>query len=433
MGAAGRDFHDFLTFFRSHPDFEVCCFTAAQIPFIEQRSFPRELAGSHYTHDIPIFPETQLSSLIARYNVDFVFLAYSDLPHSEVMHRASLVQAAGASFALLGPKHTALPCRVPVVAVTAVRTGAGKSPLSRMIAIELAALGLSVSVLRHPMPYGDLQRQRVQRFGSLQDLDTHACSVEEREEYAPYLERGLTVWAGVDYAAIVAAAEQESDMLLWDGGNNDMPFLRAGLHITVLDALRPGHERNYYPGESNFLRADVLVINKVEHARPEDLELIARNCAEHNPRAIRIESDLVVQCTEPEKIAGRRVLVVEDGPTLTHGGMSHGAGWLAARRGGAAELIDPRRFAVGTIAQTFAAYPHIGPVLPALGYSSEQRAELLQTINAAAPDVIVDASPARLDRVLALPFPVVRVQYTFKQRSGPPVMQLIERFVRGAS
>jgi predicted GTPase len=432
LGAAGRDFHDFRTFFRSHPEFRVCCFTAHQIPFIAERTFPRELAGPGYDADIPIHPEERLPELIRQYGATFVFLSYSDLSHREVMHKASLAQAAGASFVLLGPAHTQLVSRRPVVSVTAVRTGAGKSPLSQAIARDLSTKGLRVGVLRHPMPYGDLARQAVQRFATPEDLDRHQCTVEEREEYTPYLELGLTVYAGVDYVAILELAERESDVILWDGGNNDTSFLKGGLRIVVADALRPGHEVDYYPGETNFRLADVLVVSKVDRARPEDLALVARHRAELNPGAVLIESDLTITLDDPSILRGRRVLVVDDGPTLTHGGMSHGAGWLAARDAGAAEIVDPRPFAVGTLREAFAAYPHIGPVLPALGYSEDQRSELRETLRRAAPDVVVDASPARLDRLFDLGIPIARVRYRFQQRSGPDLFEMVERHVRGA-
>ncbi|MEN8181664.1 MAG: GTPase [Myxococcota bacterium] len=429
LGAAGRDFHDFQTFFRSHPEFRVRCFTAEQIPFIEARSFPRELAGEDYDADIPIHPESELKELIGRYDVDFVFLAYSDLAHEEVMHKACIAQAAGASFALLGPRHTQLAANRPVISVTATRTGAGKSPLAQAIAFHLSERGSRVGVLRHPMPYGDLRQQAVQRFASPADLDLQACTVEEREEYEPYIERGLSIYAGVDYAAILAAAEAENDVILWDGGNNDTSFLESGLRFVVLDALRPGDELGYYPGETNFRRADVLVINKVGGAAPEDVARLRGSARAHNPEAKLVESDLRIEVDRPDRIEGRRVLVVEDGPTLTHGGMAFGAGTLAARRFGSRELVDPRPHARGSIAEAFSAYPHLGAVLPALGYSEAQRWELSETIRAAAPEALVDASPARLDRVLDLELPIARVRYWFEQTSGPRVGDLVDAFV----
>jgi len=431
MGAAGRDFHDFQTFFRDRPEFRVVAFTAAQIPFIERRSFPRELAGPGYD-DLPIFPEAELPDLVRRLDADLVFFAYSDLSHEEVMHRASLVQAAGAGFALLGPKQTQLDSRLPVVSVTAVRTGAGKSPIAQAIARHLRGRGVRPAVLRHPMPYGDLRRQAVQRFAVEADLDRADCTIEEREEYEPYLEAGLTVFAGVDYREILAAAEREADTLLWDGGNNDWSFLRPDLSIVVADALRPGHETRYYPGETNFRSADVVVITKVSGAAPGAVATVRRNAAELAPRAAVLEGDLAVSVERPEAVAGRRVLVVEDGPTLTHGGMAFGAGTVAARACGARELIDPRPFATGTIAEAFSRHPHIGAVLPALGYSAEQRGELAETIVRSGAEVVVDASPSRLDRFLALSIPVARVRYRFEQRSGPPLLDLVEEAVARA-
>lgn len=421
MGAAGRDFHDFQIFFASRPDFRVCAFTAAQIPFIERRVFPKSLAGPNYRDDIPIFPEETLPELIDRFQIDFVFLAYSDLSHEEVMHKASLVQSCGASFVLLGPRHTQLVSTKPVLAVTAVRTGAGKSPLSQWLAQHLTDGGHRVGILRHPMPYGDLTRGSVERFSSDDDLDRFHCTVEEREEYEPYLEQGLVVFAGVDYRRILKAAEAESDVILWDGGNNDFAFVRPDLSLVVVDALRAGHEVSYYPGETSFRAADILVINKVTDARHEDLELIRSHIRAYNPSAQVVESELEITVEDPTLLADRRVLAVEDGPTLTHGGMAYGAATLAARRFGAAELVDPRRIAVGSIARVYEQYPHLGPVLPALGYSDEQCRELAETIHASGADVVVDGSPAGLDRVLRLKLPVVRVRYRFHQVAGPPL------------
>jgi predicted GTPase len=425
MGAAGRDFHDFQTFFREHPEFRVVAFSAAQIPFIEQRAFPRELAGPHYDADLPIFTESELPRLVRELDVDFVFLAYSDLPHAEVMHRASIVQAAGAAFALLGPKQTQLVSSKPAVSVTAVRTGAGKSPITYAIAEGLRSRGIRAAVLRHPMPYGDLRRQAVQRFATEADLDRAECTIEEREEYEPYLEAGLVVFAGVDYRAILARAEAEADVVLWDGGNNDYSFIRPDLSIVVADALRPGHEIEYYPGETNLRSADVVVVNKVSCAGPGAVATVRRHAAEVAPRATVIEGDLAIALEQPELISGRRVLVVEDGPTLTHGGMGFGAGTVAARLHGARELVDPRPFAVGSVAETFARYPHLGPVLPALGYSAAQRRELRETIARSGADVVVDASPSRLDRFLDLPMPIARVRYRFEQRSGPLLLDIV--------
>ncbi|MGE5193975.1 MAG: cyclic 2,3-diphosphoglycerate synthase [Deltaproteobacteria bacterium] len=433
LGAAGRDFHNFLTFFRRHPQFHVCAFTATQIPFIDARSFPREMAGPEYSEDIPIFPEERLPELIVQFQIDFVFLAYSDLSHVEVMHKASLIQSCGASFALLGPQHTQLASSKPVISITAVRTGAGKSPLTQWLARYLRGTGRRVGVVRHPMPYGDLRRQAVERFSGMDDLDRYACTVEEREEYEPYLEQGMTVFAGVDYQQILELVEAEADVILWDGGNNDFSFFHPGLSIVVADALRPGHEVAYYPGEANFRSADVLVINKIGAARPEDVTLIRQTSASLNPRAEVIEADLEIDADNPGLIRGRRVLVVEDGPTLTHGGMAFGAGMLAARKFAAGQVLDPRPFAAGTIAEAFRRYPHLESVLPALGYAPQQCDELARTIRAAAPEVVIDASPARLDRLLRLEIPMIRVRYSFRQRSGPPLEDAVERFLAAAS
>ncbi|MCB9593220.1 MAG: tetraacyldisaccharide 4'-kinase [Sandaracinaceae bacterium] len=433
MGAAGRDFHDFITFLRERPQLRVVCFTAEQIPFIDARTFPASLAGPHYPEGIPIEPESELARLIVEHDVDYVFLSYSDLPHEEVMHKASIAQAAGASFALLGPKHTQIRSSKPVVSVTAARTGSGKSPLSQAIARRLADRGVRAAVLRHPMPYGDLAKQAVQRFATAADLDAHECTIEEREEYEPYLDLGLVVWAGVDYPSILAAAEQEADLILWDGGNNDTSFVKADLSIVVLDALRPGHETRYYPGETNLRVADLLVLSKAAQATPEALAALRATAARTNPDAGIVEADLVVHAEPEGVIAGKRVLVVEDGPTITHGGMPSGAGLLAATAGGAAEILDPRPFAVGTIAKAYAAYPHIGPVLPALGYSDAQRHELEATIAAAAPDLVVDGSPAHLDRLLRLEVPVVQVRYRFEARSGPDLFAAVDALLESAT
>jgi predicted GTPase len=429
MGAAGRDFHDFLRYFRARPEYRVRAFTATQIPFIAARAFPRELAGPLYDADIPIHPEEELSALVARYAIDWVFLSYSDLAHEDVMHKASLVQALGANFGLLGPGATELVATKPVVAVVAARTGAGKSPLAQWLARGLREAGIRAGVIRHPMPYGDLRRQAVQRFASVDDLERHDCTVEEREEYEPYVDAGLAIFAGVDYAQVLAAAEAESELILWDGGNNDSPFVRPDLMICVLDALRPGHELRYYPGETNLRRADVVVINKVGGAARADVEAMRATVATLNPDAAIVEADLVVSVDNPEAIAGRRVLVIEDGPTLTHGGMRYGAGTIAARRHGAAELVEPRATAVGTIAETLAAYPALNGVLPALGYAPAQLADLAATIaatiHAGGAELVLDASPCRLERLIPFDAPTLRVRYAFEQRSGAPLLDAV--------
>ena len=425
MGAAGRDFHDYLTFFRDEDRFRVLAFTATQIPFIESRSFPRELAGAGCEADILIYPEERLAELIRELDIDFVFLAYSDLPHAEVMHKASLVQASGAAFSLLGPKQTQLKSNLPVISVTAVRTGAGKSPLTQWLARRLIEHGHRPGVIRHPMPYGDLSKQVVERFATLEDLDRFECTIEEREEYTPYVEQSIPIYAGVDYRRILEAAEQNDDVILWDGGNNDYSFIRPDLSIVVADALRAGHEAEFYPGETNFRSADVIVISKTRHAGARDIAMIRDNARRLNPDAGVVESDLALSVADPELIRGRRVLVIEDGPTLTHGGMEFGAGFLAAQQTGAAEMLDPRPAAVGSIAETFQRYPHVRNVLPACGYSTEQLRDLQQTIEGCSPEVVVDASPAGIERLIELPCPVARVRYSFVQTSGAPIEQRV--------
>jgi predicted GTPase len=425
LGAAGRDFHDFQTFFRYRPEFQVVAFTASQIPFIENREFPKELAGALYDSDLPIFSEDELPALIARLGIDLVFLAYSDLSHEDVMHKASLVQSCGAGFALLGPHLTQLRSRAPVIAVTAVRTGAGKSPITQAIARHLVAKKRSVVVLRHPMPYGDLRQQRAIRFASEKDLVTHNCTIEEREEYEPYIEAGIPIFAGVDYQSILLQAEKECDVILWDGGNNDYAFVRPNLSIVVLDALRPGHETSYYPGETNLRAADVLVLNKVSDASAEALAIVRRNAARLNPDAILVESNLVVACQSNRSIAGKRVVVVEDGPSITHGGMAYGAGMIAARAA-EAKILDPRGFAIGSIAESYRRFPHIAAVVPSLGYSPAQRAELEEMLRRCDAEVIVDATPARIERFLNLNIPVVHVGYRFEQKSGPSIFGIVD-------
>jgi len=430
LGAAGRDFHNFLTFFRDRPEFEVCGFTAAQIPFIEQREFPASLSGPLYERPLPIFSEERLGELIQRLAIDFVFLAYSDLSHEEVMHRASIAHAHGASFALLGPKHTQLIASKPVISVTAVRTGAGKSPISQFLAQRLREQGQRVGVLRHPMPYGDLERQRVERIASWEDLVRYQCTVEEREEYEPYVEMGIPVFAGVDYASVLMAAEQEADLILWDGGNNDFSFLRPDLSIVVVDALRPGHEHQYHPGESNARSADVLVINKVSRVSESTRSQLREELRRLNSTADIIEAELELTVTPADAIVGRRVLVVEDGPTLTHGGMAYGAGMIAAREGRAGGIVDPRPTAVGTLAQAYSQFPHLEAVVPALGYATQQLDDLARTINESDAELIIDASPCSLERLISIRQPIVRVRYRFRQLSGADLMQRVEQVVR---
>jgi len=426
MGAAGRDFHDFKTFFQAHPEFRVCAFTAAQIPFIEQRNYPAALAGETYREDIPIHDEKQLEQLIDRYRVDFVFFAYSDVSHEDVMHCASRVQAAGASFVLLGPAQTMLPARKPVVAITATRTGAGKSPLTQWLARQLSDTGIRVATLRHPMPYGNLSAQAVQRFATPEDLDRYECTIEEREEYEPYVRQGLVIFAGVDYRRILAAAEKEADIILWDGGNNDFSFIAPNLTITVCDALRAGHGLTYYPGETNFRAADILVINKVSAATDKDIARIMALREALNPDAPVLQADLQVSVDQPEQLAGKRVLILEDGPTVTHGGMHYGAGWVAAQQYPVGEIVDPRQSAVGSIRDTLDRYKDLRRVLPALGYSDAQRAELKATIEASGAEVVINASPSDLGTLLDLALPVVRVRYRFTPRSGADLLAAVK-------
>lgn len=422
MGAAGRDFHDFQTFFIDHPQFRVSAFTATQIPFIAQRSYPRALAGDAYDADIPIFDEAELPRLIAELAIDFVFFAYSDLSHREVMHKAAIVQAAGASFVLLGPDQTMLQSAKQVVAITATRTGAGKSPLTQWLATELTQQGIRVVTIRHPMPYGNLGAQAVQRFAQASDLDRHQCTIEEREEYEPYVRLGLVIFAGVDYRAILREAETEADIILWDGGNNDFSFIRPDLNIVVSDALRAGHGLDYYPGETNFRAADILVVNKVGAASVADIDKIMTLKTQLNPRAELVQSDLEVSIEDPALIRNKRVLIVEDGPTVTHGGMAYGAGTVAAQQYGVADIIDPRPSAAGSLRQTFSANPHLQRVLPAMGYSTEQRAELKATIEGSGADVVLNASPADIASLLGLSLPVVQVGYRFVVRQGVDIV-----------
>jgi predicted GTPase len=422
MGAAGRDFHNFRTFFASHPEFRVCAFTASQIPFIAERSYPRELAPDGYESDIPIHDETELARLIPELAIDFVFFSYSDLPHTEVMHKASIAQAAGASFVLLGPGHTMLASCRPTIAITATRTGAGKSPLTQWLARSLVDAGVRVATLRHPMPYGNLRAQAVQRFATPEDLDRHDCTIEEREEYRPYVSQGLVIFAGVDYRAILAAAEAEADLILWDGGNNDFPFIRADLNIVVCDALRAGHGLDYYPGETNFRAADIVVINKAGQARTADIDAIRAIKAGLNPGAELVIADLEVTVDDPSRVTGKRVLVIEDGPTVTHGGMGYGAGWVAAQQCGAKEMIDPRAFAVGSISDVYKNHPRLLAVLPAMGYSPDQRRALKATIEASGAELVLNASPADIARLLDLAVPTAQVSYRFVAREGADLL-----------
>lgn len=427
MGAAGRDFHDFNMKFRDDASFQIVAFTAAQIPNIADRRYPPALAGKLYPDGIPIHPEAELAELIRRERIDHVYFSYSDVPHIDVMHKASIVLAAGASFGMLGPDATMLRSSLPTISVCAVRTGVGKSALSRFIVRSLREQGHRVSAVRHPMPYGDLEKQASQRFSNYESLDLANATIEEREEYEPYIAMGATVLAGVDYAIVLKQAEQDADVVLWDGGNNDLPFFRPDLHLVMLDAHRPGHEIAYHPGEANFRMADVIVINKVDSAPPENVaELLARAAA-LRPDVPVVQGTLELRIDDPDAIRGARVVIVGDGPTLTHGGMATGAGSVAATRFGAGQVVDARPFAIGTLADTFARYPHLGQEIPAMGYSKEQIRDLEETLRRTPADLVLDATPAVLSRRLRLDQPIINVEYDFAER-GNDLMPILERF-----
>lgn len=425
IGAGGRDFHDFNVLYRDNPDVRIVAFTAAQIPGIDDRLYPPSLAGSRYPEGIPVVPEADLGELIRRENVDEAVLAYSDLSYADVMHKASIVTAAGAEFRLHTPATTMLSSTKPVVAVCAVRTGCGKSQTSRRVARLLRDAGLKVVLVRHPMPYGDLEAMRVQRFASVADIDASNPTIEEREEYESPVAEGFVMYAGVDYAEILTRAQAEADVVLWDGGNNDTPFFRPDVHITVADALRPGHEIGYYPGETNMRMADVVVINKVEVADPGDVATVEANIAAANPGATVVKAASPLTLGEGPDLAGKRVLVVEDGPTLTHGGMAFGAGTVAARDAGAAELVDPRSVAVGSIAATYERYPHMGALLPAMGYGDEQVAELMATIRAVDCDVVVTGTPMDLGRLGDMGHPTRHVTYELAEIGEPSLADVL--------
>jgi predicted GTPase len=418
MGAAGRDFHDFNTRFRNDTSSRVIAFTATQIPDIADRRYPPGLAGALYPDGIPIHPEAELEELIQRERIDQVYFSYSDLPHAEVMHRASIVLAAGAGFGLLGPDTTMLRASVPVISVCAVRTGVGKSALSRFIIGWLRDQGFRVCAVRHPMPYGDLEKQAVQRFANYEDLDAAETTIEEREEYEPYIAMGATVFAGVDYAAVLSQAETDVDVVLWDGGNNDLPFFRPDLHFVMLDAHRPGHETTYHPGEANFRMADVIVINKVDSAPRENVEELLARAKAMRPDADIVQGTLDLRIEDPDVIRGARVVIVGDGPTLTHGGLATGAGSVAANRFGAAKVIDARPFAVASLAETFARFPHLGPEVPAMGYSADQIRDLEATLRRVPADIVLDATPAALSRRVRLDKPIINVEYAFAERGN---------------
>jgi predicted GTPase len=429
MGAAGRDFHNFNVVFRDQPEYRVVAFTAAQIPNIAGRRYPPELAGSLYPQGIPIHPEDALESLIETYKVDQVIFAYSDISHEDVMHQASRVLAAGADFSFLGGHRTMVPAKKPVVSVCAVRTGAGKSPATRKIASLLREEGFRVAVIRHPMPYGDLAKQAAQRFACLDDLRAADCTIEEMEEYEPHIREGHVVFAGVDYERILREAEREADVIVWDGGNNDIPFFVSDLEIVLVDPHRAGHERTYFPGEVNLLRADVLVLTKMDTASQEQVQVVRANIRQFNPKASVLETAMPVTVDHPHLIKGKRVLVIEDGPTLTHGGMSFGAGVLAAKQQGAGEFVDPRPYAVGTIQQTFIQYPHIGNLLPAMGYGAAQIRELEDTINRVPCDVVLIATPVDLGRIISIKHPTCRVMYSLEEQGIPGLRDVLQGII----
>jgi len=425
MGAAGRDFHNFNVYFRDNPRYKVIAFTAAQIPTIEGRLYPPELAGNLYPEGIPIYPESQLAELIQRHTVDLVVFSYSDVPYVEVMHKASIAMAHGADFILIGASYTMLKAEKPVVAVCAVRTGCGKSQTTRKVCAILKKLNRKVVVVRHPMPYGDLRTQATQRFSSYEDFEKNKCTIEEREEYEPLVDQGIVVYAGVDYGQILKAAEQEADLIVWDGGNNDTPFFRPDIHIVLFDPHRAGHELLYYPGETNMLMADIAIINKVNTASLAQVELVRRNIQRYAPNARIVLAESPVLVRNPEKIRGNRVLVVEDGPTLTHGEMPYGAGLIAAKTYGAAEVVDPRPYAQGTIHETYLIYPQTGPVLPAMGYSRDQVQDLEGTINRTPCDLVLFATPIHLTRILSINKPTIRVRYEYQDHDHPYLEEVL--------
>lgn len=426
MGAAGRDFHNFNAYFRGNEAYEVVAFTATQIPNIEGRIYPPELAGPGYPDGIPIYPESELTELIEELDIAQVVFGYSDVSYDYVMHKASIVLAAGADFRLMGGKETMLKAKKPVVSICAVRTGSGKSQTTRRVCDILREKGRQVVVVRHPMPYGDLRKQICQRFASYEDLDRYRCTIEEREEYEPHLDRGVVVYAGVDYEKILREAEQEAEIIVWDGGNNDLPFYKSDLHIVVADPHRAGHEVAYHPGEANLRLADVVVINKIDTADLEDVATVRENVRATNPDAVIIEAASPIFVEDPAAIRGKRVLVVEDGPTLTHGEMAYGAGIVAARRFGAAEIVDPRPYAVGSILGTFEKYPQTGPLLPAMGYSEQQIEELEETINATPCDIVIVATPIDLRRVLkCIAHPMDRVRYELQEIGQPTLEEVL--------
>jgi predicted GTPase len=425
MGAAGRDFHNFNVFFKDNENYCVRAFTATQIPDIEDRKYPAELAGKLYPEGIPIYPEEDLKKLIKESGISEIYFSYSDVPHTFVMHLASEIQAAGASFNLLGPDETMIESRLPVISVCAVRTGCGKSQTTRKIALLLKEKGRRVVVIRHPMPYGDLIKQKVQRFATYEDMTKHECTIEEMEEYEPHINNGILVYAGVDYGAILDKAEKEADIILWDGGNNDIPFYKSNLEIVVVDPHRPGHELAYYPGETNFRRADVLIINKMDTAKEEGINQVLDNIRAFNSKATIVRAKSPITVHQGEQITGKTVLVIEDGPTLTHGEMAYGAGIVAAEKYGASNIVDPRPYAVGSIQETFAEYSHLDRVLPAMGYGKDQINELSQTIDRVECDLVIGATPIDLGRLIQSDKKILRVTYDLEEMGTPNLEEIL--------
>ena len=426
MGAAGRDFHNFNVYFRNNEEFEVVAFTATQIPNIEGRKYPASLAGKLYPDGIPIYPEKDLPDLIKKYDVNIVVFSYSDVSHEYVMHKASLAMASGADFMLLGPESTQIKSKKPVVSICAIRTGCGKSQTTRRVVGILKDMGLVPVVVRHPMPYGDLEKQRLQRFKTFEDMDKANCTIEEREEYEPHINRGVVVYAGVDYEEILRSAEKEADVVVWDGGNNDFPFFKSDLQIVVVDPLRVGHETTYHPGETNFLSADVIVINKIDTAPFENVERLREKIYRLNPDATVVEAASPIFVEDYGKIKGKKVLVIEDGPTLTHGSMSFGAGFVAAKKFGAREVVDPRPWIKGSIKEAFIKYPQIGSILPALGYGKEQLKELEEIVNSSDAELVVVATPVNLGKIINMNKPYVRVTYELQEIGKPDLYEIIK-------
>jgi predicted GTPase len=428
MGAAGRDFHNFNVYFRNNPRYEVVCFTATQIPYISDRNYPKALCGEGYPKGIPIYPEEELMNLLIKEKIDEVIFAYSDVSHEYLMHKASQVIAAGADFTLMGANSTMIKSKVPMISICAVRTGCGKSQTTRKVANLLRAKGKKVVAIRHPMPYGDLWESRVQRYSTMEDLDKYKCTIEEREEYEPHIANGTIIYAGVDYEAILRQAEKEADIIIWDGGNNDIPFYCSDLEIVVADPHRPGHEVLYHPGEVNIRRAHCIVINKIDTAKQEGVDEVMKNIRNTNPDAIVIEAASPIRIDKPELIEGKRVVVIEDGPTVTHGGMAFGAGVVAAKKYGAKEIVDPRKHLYGSIKETYEKYPKMGAIIPAMGYADKQIDDLEETINKLDCDAVVIGTPIDLRRVIDINKPAVRVTYELEEIGKPDLDEVLKKF-----